>query len=229
MKKHVMAAAAIMTLFLATGCGGAPQQSQASYIGVDAAKSIALEHAGLQASQVSFIKSELDEKNDVYYYEIDFTAGGAELDYDIDAITGVIIEHNNPSPAGGIAVAPQTDQPAASQGVQGQNQPADGGQTPSPAGGQSQTPVQGQQAANGYGQGQANAGSGDIGSDKAMAIALEKVPGATTADIYGFEREIDDGRLKYEGTIVYNLMEYDFEIDGHSGALIEWDSESVYD
>ena len=38
-----------------------------------------------------------------------------------------------------------------------------------------------------------------------------------------------DGRMTYEGKIVYNGMEYEFEVDAHSGTITDWDSESIYD
>ena len=59
----------------------------------------------------------------------------------------------------------------------------------------------------------------------AKEIALAEVPGATASDIYEFETDRDDGRLEYEGTIYYNGTEYDFTIDGYSGAIRGWDVE----
>ncbi len=59
-------------------------------------------------------------------------------------------------------------------------------------------------------------------------IALAKVPGATEKDIR-MNLDRDDGRLRYEGKIIYEGMEYDFEIDAYSGAIQEWDAESVFD
>ena len=41
--------------------------------------------------------------------------------------------------------------------------------------------------------------------------------------------ETDDGRKQYEGTIIYDEMKYEFEVDAYSGAIREWDAESVYD
>ena len=35
----------------------------------------------------------------------------------------------------------------------------------------------------------------------------------------------DDGRLEYEGTIYYDGMEYEFTIDGYSGAVRDWEAE----
>ena len=67
--------------------------------------------------------------------------------------------------------------------------------------------------------------SGLIGEDQARQIALAEVPGATVNDIYEFELDRDDGRLEYEGTIYYNGMEYEFTIDGYSGAIRSWEAE----
>lgn len=58
-------------------------------------------------------------------------------------------------------------------------------------------------------------------------IALAKVPGATDNDIR-MTLDRDDGKLRYEGKIVYDGTEYEFEIDAYSGAILEWDAESVF-
>lgn len=68
-----------------------------------------------------------------------------------------------------------------------------------------------------------------ITDQKAKEIALAKVPGATEADVREFKKERDDGREKYEGKIIYNKTEYEFEIDAASGEIIKWESESIYD
>ena len=68
-------------------------------------------------------------------------------------------------------------------------------------------------------------GTQSITSDEAKALALAQVPGATTSDIYQFEVDYDDGRIRYEGEILYNGMKYEFEIDGYSGSIREWESE----
>ncbi len=59
-------------------------------------------------------------------------------------------------------------------------------------------------------------------------IALAKVPGAKASDCI-LSLDQDDGRLVYEGKIIHNQMEYEFEIDAHSGTILEWDVESIYD
>ena len=57
---------------------------------------------------------------------------------------------------------------------------------------------------------------------------LAKVPGATESDMR-MELERDDGREQYEGTIIYDNIKYEFSVDAYSGAIREWESESVFD
>ena len=48
-------------------------------------------------------------------------------------------------------------------------------------------------------------------------------------DIYEWKLDYDDGRTEYEGKIIYGGMEYEFTINAATGAVTEWDAESVYD
>lgn len=72
-----------------------------------------------------------------------------------------------------------------------------------------------------------NTVSAPITADQARSIALAKVPGASSGDIWDFEADYDDGRLEYEIEIRYNGMEYDFEIDGTNGTILEMESEPI--
>lgn len=76
---------------------------------------------------------------------------------------------------------------------------------------------------------QAPASSGTISAEDAKALALAQVPGASASDIREFETDRDDGRVEYEGKIVYGGMEYEFEIDGYSGAIRNWEAEPLHD
>lgn len=69
---------------------GVGNETQAAYISQEAAKKIALEHAGLKEEDISHFKMKLDTDHGVTEYEIEFTAGNTEYDYDIDAVTGTI-------------------------------------------------------------------------------------------------------------------------------------------
>ena len=61
----------------------------------------------------------------------------------------------------------------------------------------------------------------------AKQTALGRVSGATQKDIYEWQFDYDDGRPEYEGKIIYGGTEYDFTIDASSGAVVEWEAESV--
>ncbi len=73
--------------------------------------------------------------------------------------------------------------------------------------------------------------SGGTGISEATAkkTALARVPGATSANLHEFKRDFDDGRWEYEGKIIYNKMEYEFTIDASTGAILNWEVESIYD
>lgn len=70
------------------------QQGGSAYIGVDQAKSIAAEHAGLSNSTVTFSKAKLENDDGMTVYEVEFFYQGTEYDYKIDASTGSILEYD---------------------------------------------------------------------------------------------------------------------------------------
>lgn len=72
----------------------AATEAARGFIGVDRAKSIALGHAGVSASSVSFSKAKLDDDDGRGVYEIEFYVGNTEYDYKIDAYSGGIIEYD---------------------------------------------------------------------------------------------------------------------------------------
>ena len=73
----------------------ATTQNSNNYIGEDAAKEIALTHAGVAAADCTELKVELDTDDAVVHYDVDFKAGGMEYDYDIDSTTGDILQSNS--------------------------------------------------------------------------------------------------------------------------------------
>ena len=62
----------------------------------------------------------------------------------------------------------------------------------------------------------------------ARAAALARVEGAADSDIRKMELEKDDGRLVYEGKIIYNNTEYEFKIDATTGDFLKWEQDSVH-
>lgn len=70
-----------------TAAGG---QGSSGLIGEEAAKTAALAHAGVDEQDLNYIRWELDREDGAQVYEIEFTAGGMEYDYEIDAATGAV-------------------------------------------------------------------------------------------------------------------------------------------
>lgn len=269
-RKLFPALAAVLILALAlAGC--APQTAQAEYIGIDAAKTIALEAAGVSESAAVFSTAGLDRQNGTDYYAVDFTANGRTYAYDIDAVTGVIIDssedQSQPAQAtdGGASADGANSSGTSSQSTGGstaitEDQAreialADAGLTAEEVtflktkldrddgrlvydvefytadyteydyeiDAADGTVLSSDFDAEGY---TAPAeGSTAITADQAKEIALAEVPGATVDDIYEFELDRDDGRLEYEGAIWYDGTEYEFTIDGYSGAIRSWEAD----
>lgn len=266
-----------------TGCmpSKLTQQANVNYIGVDAAKNSALSAASISADTAVFTEAKLDDKNGTAYYEVDFTSDGVEYEYDIDAITGTVIEQkqkqvdntnvtnnnisNNTNNVDNTQIV-NNNTNNTNTGAIDENKAKEialnhAGVTESDTSFIWAKPDfdDGRQiyevefyvtATNSEYDYEINAQTGEIisfdydaenytpsttnnsSTTKTEAeiknIALAKVPGATTNDIR-LELDRDDGKLKYEGKIIYQGMEYDFEIDAYSGAILEWESESVYD
>lgn len=66
-----------------------------------------------------------------------------------------------------------------------------------------------------------------ITEKKAKDIALKKVAGAKEADFTEFKLDKDDGRQEYEGKLVHDGKEYEFEIDAVSGDVLKWEEKAL--
>ena len=62
-------------------------------IGYAKAKSIALNHAGVNENKAYDIGIELDDEDGRLVYEVEFKSGNVEYDYEIDASSGAILKH----------------------------------------------------------------------------------------------------------------------------------------
>lgn len=76
--------------------------------------------------------------------------------------------------------------------------------------------------------GRVDAQVGSITLEEAKELVAAQIPGVDTAAIR-IKEDFDDGRLIYEGEVIHNQMEYEFEIDAKTGAIIDWDVESIFD
>ena len=272
-KLFIISTGLILAAALAGCTPSAQTGGQSAYIGVEDAKAAALSAAQVDSADAQFSVAELWDHDGEQYYEVDFTAGGQEYHYAIDAVTGMAIESGTGAAAqqsaavqGGVS----TQQGTAGDGQIGEDEAKrialedagvaeadtdylqvhldrddgaeiydvefavfanDGSVTEydyeiDAATGEIRS--QDHEAERIALYGGSDSQNGVMAEDKIRDIALAKVPGATEKDIR-LSLDRDDGRMSYEGKIIYQGMEYDFEIDAYSGAIREWEAESVFD
>ena len=219
MKKSILTIAMTAAIPLAAlslaACGGSQTASTADYIGIDAAKEAALSDAGVSADGAEFSTAGLDSRNGVFYYAVDFTENGVNYEYDIDALTGVVIERAKTPAAGGqgeagTETAPGT--PAAASGTA-----APDGETAA------QVPASTSPAGS-----QGTGSGGPITEAEARAIALSQA-GLTEADVRFIESKKDrhDGQSVFE--VEFDALtgeEYSYDIREADGAIVSYDYDS---
>ena len=155
----------------------ATAQTVTGTVDEEMAQKIALEHAGVKATDATITKSKLDYEGRRQVYEIEWYADGKKYDYEIAVDTGEILSSAYDEKTSGLSVS--------------------------------------------------NSSNVTVSEADAKQTALGRVSGATEKDIYEWEFDYDDGRPEYEGKIIYGGTEYDFTIDASSGAVIEWETETV--
>lgn len=74
-----------------------------------------------------------------------------------------------------------------------------------------------------FGNGGQQGQPGLIGEQKAVEIALARVPGAKPEHVRKLKLDYDDGMQLYEGEIFYNFREYEFEINAQTGEVVGWE------
>ena len=176
------------------------QASDSAYIGVEAAKSAAFAHAGLDASQVTMGEVDFDYEDGRMVYELEFYANGAEYEYDIDASTGAVVKF---SQEGGRT---QTSSSAGSGGASGNVSSGSG---------------------SGTAQSGAGGTAADIGREAALAAALNHAE-VSQDQVYDLEvkREYDDGRLEYEIEFKTGGWEYEYTISAADGAILDYERDN---
>ena len=155
----------------------ATAQTVTGTVDEEMAQKIALEHAGVKATDATITKSKLDYEGRRQVYEIEWYAGGKKYDYEIAVDTGEILSSAYDEKTSGWSGS--------------------------------------------------NSSNVTVSEADAKQTALGRVSGATQKDIYEWQFDYDDGRPEYEGKIIYGGTEYDFTIDASSGAVVEWEAESV--
>ena len=168
-------------------------------IGIEKAKEIAMSHAGVSAGSVSFVKAKLDTEDGVKVYDIEFYSGNVEYDYEINAATGAIVSFDQDIENHEIPTQPAAPtQPQSSATTQAATQP------------QPAAPTQ--------------AAASVISVDRAKQIALSHA-GVSGASFTKVKLDKDDGVRVYEIEFKVGNVEYDYDIDATSGAILSSSSE----
>ncbi len=72
----------------------AAASASAALLSAEKARDIALKHAGVASSDVRSWDCDLDDEHGRKVYEVEFQAGNTEYDYEIDAVSGEILQSN---------------------------------------------------------------------------------------------------------------------------------------
>ena len=175
--------------------------SELAYIGEAAALETAFVHAGVSEAEAERVTIELDCEHGLMVYEIEFSANGFEFEYEINAVTGEILEAESEPIEVKPTAAPvsPTDKP-----------------TPKPTAKPTATPAPTQS-------------SDLIGKKAAKRIAFRHA-GVSESDVYDLEIELDrdHGGAKYEIEFKCGGFEYDYEIDAVTGNILESEKEPIH-
>ena len=171
-------------------------------IGKAAAAYAAEQYAGTTAldSVTAEVDPELDESP--AHYEVELHTAWGEFEYLVDAYAGKVLSgQKDLLTAFAQNAAPQPAQPSEQKPAPQPAQPSEQKPAPSEA-------------------------TKDIGYAKAKSIALDHA-GVREAQAYDMDIELDDedGRLIYEVEFKSGNMEYDYEIDAATGAILKHEAE----
>ena len=200
------------------------------YIGETKAKDIALKHAGLSSSKVTFLPVKLDWDDGRQVYEVEFYSGNKEYDYEIDAASSDLISE---AKAKNIALDHAGISSSKATFIQVKLDRDDGRQVYEVEfySGNKEYDYE-IDAASGaivsYDYDVENytipsSQTGDyISREKAQQLAQAKAPNATLVKL---EFDHDDGRAVYEGELRDGRTEYEFEIDAVTGSFLKWEQD----
>lgn len=173
------------------------------YIGAEKARTIALESVGVSPEKAVFTKAEIDEDDGTPAYEIEFYTGVNEYEFEINALTGDILEKKSEAIYADNALSPSSAQASENTEQTAASQLSDQDALPS---------------------GPTNY----IGIDKAKSIALNQAGVSPSSAMFTKAHlDSDDGTQIYEIEFVTQDMEYDCEIHAYTGEVLECGTEQL--
>ena len=190
-------------------------------IGLDQATKVALQNAGFEESDVTLLRGHFDRDDGISTYDIEFRGSdGFDYDYVISANDGTIIEANR-------------ELAELLSGAQNQQDSGQAQESTSGSGSSGSSSNSGSSASSSGTASQCGGSSQDtnyISADKAQSIALQHAGvSASDATFRKAHLDRDDGIYVYELEFVSGDLEYDYEIHATTGAILDWDRDSIYD
>ncbi len=162
-------------------------------------KEIVLEKAKVQETQVHDLEVDFDYENGKKVYEVELDSAGYEYDYTVDAETKEVIHSQK-----------EVDDDYVEKTEATKKEEAKKEETK-----KTESTVSAKENVN-----------KDIGKEEALRIALANAGLAENQVAFlKVERDIDDGRVEYEVEFVAEQKEYEYEIDGMTGNILDYDIE----
>ena len=170
------------------------------------AQDIAYKNAGVSQSEITYNRVEKDREGFVATYDIDFATAEGEYSYTIDASTGSIMDRDHDNDSSTFPSSIQTG----SSSLPSTSSSSNSSTTPSSS----------------------NVVTYKVSDSQAKEIALKDAGLAETAvSNLRVKLDTDDGRVHYDVDFddLATGLDYDYEIDVESGAIIKRSSEPLLD
>lgn len=180
------------------------KEESTEYISKNRAKEIALKHAGVNAKDAKFDGIDFDIDDGLASYELEFEVGENEYDYEIDAVTGEILDFEqdieestpNKKPETKAEVKPEV-KPETKPEVKPEAKPETAPEKPK-----------------------------QLSKNEAIAIALKHAGlNSSEVEMDDVELDDDDGKMIWEIEFESADWEFEVEVDAATGKILSFDKE----
>lgn len=212
---NLLIAPAVQEIAQVSSLGNA---SDKAYIGEAEAKKIAFAHANVAEQDINFYKMDMDVERGVMVYELDFTCGGYEYEYDIDARTGDIVKNQKEV---GDNMIVQKPKPVQQQSQQPMQQPQTSKTT------ETQNTTQNATLNTPPAERNTSAATAGITLEQAKDIALNHAGQSAASVVYKKEKlDYYNGVQFYKIEFISGYAEYDYEINSVTGEILDYSVEN---
>lgn len=228
----------IIVLILSAGCGApsskAPLAEEGGCITIAEAKNTVLENAGLSETDVVFVRVHLDSGEDTSTYDIEFVSETAEYAYTVNAVTGEILSLSCEAghyDLAGIRTG-STSFETGQNDIQSDGAPSNGSQS---GGSKPESTPSGAAQPDSTQSGSFPSGTGEtdsqyIGREAAQQAALAHAGfDADSVYIAHVHLEYDDDCWQYDVKFYKDEIEYDYDIDAITGAVLSCHHDAEHD